>query len=86
MYYLLAFTGVFFSLSFMAWREPALRHVGMRPGALDQHPGNAGAPAVNAPAAVAARFPLDERKQEKACLTPIDCVQEGKCAGHCGWR
>ncbi|GAB3651727.1 hypothetical protein [Ramlibacter alkalitolerans] len=86
MYYLLAFTGVIFFLSFVAWREPALRHVGMPHGGFDRPSRGAGAPAAQAAGAVAGRFPLEERKQEKPCLTPVDCVQDGKCAGHCGWR
>jgi hypothetical protein len=25
-----------------------------------------------------------ERRQEQPCLTPIDCVQDKRCDGHCG--
>jgi hypothetical protein len=27
-----------------------------------------------------------ERKEDKPCLTPIDCVEANRCAGHCGTR
>lgn len=27
-----------------------------------------------------------EAKEEQPCLTPIDCVLEKRCAGHCGCR
>ncbi|HWI81994.1 hypothetical protein [Ramlibacter sp.] len=27
-----------------------------------------------------------ERKEEKPCITPIDCVMANRCAGHCGCR
>lgn len=27
-----------------------------------------------------------ERKEEQPCLTPIECVQDKRCDGHCGCR
>jgi len=38
----------------------------------------------------ALRVPASEldgvRKEDKPCLTPIDCVMEKRCHGHCGCR
>lgn len=28
----------------------------------------------------------ERRNEEQPCLTPIDCVLENHCAGHCGCR
>lgn len=39
-------------------------------------------PALQVPAEVL----KGARKEEKPCLTPIDCVLERRCAGHCGWH
>jgi len=28
----------------------------------------------------------ERKNEEQPCLTPIDCVLEKRCAGHCGCR
>jgi hypothetical protein len=82
MYYFLLFFGVIAFLSLVAWRSPSpgfvlARQVGT--------PGQ-GTPVVDAAGGFVARLLKGERKLDAPCLTPIDCVQEGRCAGHCGRR
>ena len=84
MYYLLLFFGVLCLLSFVAWRDPAGRP--MFPRALAGQRRDQRSPAVAASGAIASRFFGGEHKEDKPCLTPVDCVQTGRCAGHCGWR
>ena len=84
MYYLLLFFGVLCLLAFVAWRDPARGAV--FPGVLAVQRRDRGLPAVAASGAIANRFFGGERKEDKPCLTPVDCVQTGRCAGHCGWR
>jgi hypothetical protein len=38
------------------------------------------------PLRVPAKDLVGERHEDKPCLTPIDCVLDKRCAGHCGWR
>lgn len=40
-------------------------------------------PALRVPADL---FRGERRNEEQPCLTPIDCVLENRCAGHCGCR
>jgi len=40
-------------------------------------------PALRVPAEV---LKGERKNEEQPCLTPIDCVLENRCAGHCGCR
>lgn len=82
MYFLVLFVGVFLFLSFVAWRSPWPVYAGHprtrpqgggQPDAAPRQAGNSFESLLKA-----------ERKEDMPCLTPIDCVQSGKCAGHCG--
>lgn len=63
-------------LAALAWRWLSQRRAPL-PGAA---PVGLGDPAAGDPVA---RL-LDGPKEDKPCLTPIDCVQAGRCAGRCG--
>jgi hypothetical protein len=84
MYFVVLFTIVFLFLTFMAWRYP------MQWPASAAYAGRSGQgagqrdPDPRAADNVFARLVKGERKEDEPCLTPIDCVQSGKCAGHCG--
>lgn len=75
------FIGVMLFLTLVAWFDPAERRV--LAGGRRRH---ADADAGAAIASLTARLLKGERKIEKPCLTPIDCVAENRCAGHCGCR
>jgi hypothetical protein len=51
-------------------------------GAVFDHWGTKYGPPLRVPA----RELEGERHEDKPCLTPIDCVLERRCAGHCGCR
>jgi hypothetical protein len=76
-YYFLLLFGVMCFLTLMAWRYPA---------ALTRNVARAGVPATAAGGEkeTFARFFKDHRKEDMPCVTPIDCVQTNRCAGHCG--
>lgn len=80
MYYIILFVGVLSLLALAAWRlDPSRRQTLAR--ATGQ-----GTQAVDAAGDFAARLLRGERKEDKPCLTPIDCVRTKRCAGHCGCR
>ena len=83
MYFVMLFVIVFLFLTVMAWRFPVLWPASAshaRASAQGTGQGNAVPRADN----VFARLLKGEHKEDEPCLTPIDCVQSGKCAGHCG--
>jgi hypothetical protein len=86
MYYIFLFFVVTTLLSVLAWRDPArgLQLFGGGAGFAGQRKGQ-GAQAMAA-GTDWARLMNRERKEDEPCLTPIDCVQTKRCAGHCGWR
>lgn len=84
MYYVLLFIGVLSLLSVLAWRDPTRGQ--MFPKVLPGLRGGQKPRPVAAVGASAARFIAGERKEDMPCVTPVDCVQTGRCAGHCGWR
>ena len=81
MFYIVLFIGVITLLSLMAWRLP------VQPQALgiEPWPPRKGAGDSAAPGDLVARL-LRGAREEKPCLSPVDCVRSGRCAGHCGWR
>jgi hypothetical protein len=82
MYFLVIFVGVFLFLSLVAWRSPwPVYAVDARMRRQDAGPGKQG------PRGAGDRFARllqGEHKEEMPCLSPVDCVRSGKCAGHCG--
>lgn len=78
MYYVILLVGVLSFLTLVAWLEPSRRRVLTPAGQDDQ--------AVNGPGDFVARLLKGERKEDKPCITPIDCVSAKRCAGHCGCR
>jgi hypothetical protein len=83
MYYVILFIGVLSILALVAWFDPSQRKLltlatqrGMDQG--DQ--------AVDRASDFVARLLKGERKEDKPCITPIDCVRTKRCAGHCGCR
>ena len=81
MYYLMLLVGVFAFLSLLALSFPA------QPGegALAPWPPRRDKEGGAGVADFAVRF-FGARTEDKPCLTPIECVQSGRCAGNCGWR
>jgi hypothetical protein len=84
MYYFILLFLVISCLSLVAWRDPARRLVFAREAAPPVQRRGHGAQAVAAAGELAAGWRAGERKEEKSCVTPIDCVQTNHCAGHCG--
>ncbi|GAB3764231.1 hypothetical protein GCM10028796_18770 [Ramlibacter monticola] len=80
MYFLVLFAGVMFLLFFLAWKLPLPAGFAFEPLLPARAPGQG-----TAPASFAARF-FGSHKEDEPCLTPVDCVQKGRCAGHCGWH
>lgn len=78
MYYVILFIGVLSFLALVALLEPSRRK--MLPL------GGQGDPAGHEARDYVARLLRGERKEDKPCLTPIDCVKDKRCAGHCGSR
>ncbi|MBI5279708.1 MAG: hypothetical protein HY854_24970 [Burkholderiales bacterium] len=76
MYYVLAFAAVIAILGIAAAlllnRRPAFAETVQMP-----------MPYVGGPIA---RLMRGELKEDRPCLTVIECVQERRCAGHCGCR
>jgi hypothetical protein len=84
MYFVVLFVVVFLFLTFMAWRFPMHWPSSMAYAGAGRHGASQGNPAPRSTDNVFARMLKGEHKEEEPCLTPIDCVQSGKCAGHCG--
>lgn len=82
MYFLVLFVGVFLFLTFVAWRSPWPVFAGE--ARMRRQGGGQGSPAPSEAGNSFERLMQAERKEEMPCLTPIDCVQSGKCDGHCG--
>jgi hypothetical protein len=80
MYFVVIFVVVFTFLTVMAWRFPVLWPASANYSGRSRQ----GTPAAGAADNVFARMIKGEHKEDEPCLTPIDCVQSGKCAGHCG--
>jgi len=83
MYYFILFFGVIALLSLVAFAAPSRPMVafqGIGPGRNTgrAHPGG------ERPGAAGGGMLQWKRKEDKPCLTVIECVQDGKCAGHCG--
>lgn len=83
MYYIILFIGVLSFLALVAWLQPSrlpLTVAGHRGSGEGQHalPGS--------PGSLVAQLLKGERKEDKPCITPIDCVKDKRCAGHCGCR
>lgn len=83
MYYIILFIGVISFLAAAA-RLDASRRKLARAGSHGAWHGAHGAPA--AVGGGLARLLKGERREDKPCLTPIDCVSTRTCAGHCGCR
>lgn len=84
--FLYVFAGVMLLLTLVAWFDPAERRLLARAVALRDQPAGAGGSAALSVGSLTARLLKGDRKIEKPCLTPIDCVLENRCAGHCGCR
>ncbi len=82
MYYFLLFFGVIAFLSFVALVTRRRAHA-RQAAAIPVRPTERRA---ETPGDIFARLVQGERKEDKPCVTPIDCVLEDKCAGHCGCR
>lgn len=85
MYYIILFLGVISSLALVAWLHSPQRQLLARATALAAQGGH-GSRAVQDTGNFTARLLRGERNEDKPCLTPIDCVRERRCAGHCGCR
>ena len=83
MYYIILFLGVLSLLALAAWLDPSRLHMFARAGQRGTGPA---AQAVPAAGSFAAQLLKGERREDKPCLTPIDCVRDKRCAGHCGCR
>lgn len=86
MHYFLLFFGAITFLTFVAWRYPGVRQtIPRETRGREANTGGSTEPADDLGDRIA-RLLEGERKEDKPCLTPIDCVQTGRCAGHCGVR
>lgn len=86
MYYVLLLVSVMSFLSFVAWRYPSqAQRFARQAGLTLQRTGKTERPAETRSDFVA-RLLKGERKEDRPCLTPVDCVKSGRCAGHCGCR
>lgn len=83
MYYIILFVGVLSFLALVAWLQPSRLHltVAGHPGSRAGQHGQPGSPG-----SLVAQLLKGERKEDKPCITPIDCVQAKRCAGYCGCR
>lgn len=81
MYYIILFIGVLLLLALVAWLQPARRHL-----AVAGQPGSGEQALPSASRSLIDRLLQGERKEDKPCITPIDCVQAKRCAGYCGCR
>lgn len=80
MYYIILFIGVLFFLGLVAWLQPARLHLTWA------GPSGAGQPVTSPTRSLIDRLLKGERREDKPCITPIDCVQAKRCAGYCGCR
>ena len=83
MYYIILFVGVLSFLGLVAWLAPLRRQ--SHAHAAGHGPGQR-AQTGHAALGLAAQLLKGERKEDMPCLTPIDCVKDKRCAGHCGYR
>ena len=79
MFYLVLLAVVILGLSVVAWRFPSHRKV-LAP--IAAAPAAVAAP--GSPGEIFARLAKGQRKIDEPCLTPIDCVLDDRCDGHCG--
>lgn len=86
MYYIILFFGVLSFLSMAAWFDFSRRQALARAARPATDGIGQGTQAMQAAADFATRFLKGEWKEDKPCLTPIDCVMDKRCAGHCGCR
>ncbi len=83
MFYFVLLAAVIVLLSVVAWFFPSRRHALAYVGAAPQAQP---APAPGTPGEVFQRLAKGQRKVDEPCLTPIDCVLDNHCDGHCGCR
>ena len=86
MYYFILFLAVLTLFALAAWFDPSQARRLARATQLAGHGTGQGAQAGHADGSLAARLLQGERKEDKPCLTPVECVAERRCAGHCGCR
>jgi hypothetical protein len=82
-YFALLF-GVIAVLSMVAWLQPRRRLAVLRAAAWAGQGATPAAPADDGTSALVARVLRGERRQDMPCVTPIDCVEQNHCDGHCG--
>lgn len=82
MYYVILFIGVLSLLALAAWLDPSRR----KTLTLAAQRGMGQSDQAVAAGDFVARLLKGERREDKPCLTPIDCVRTKRCAGHCGCR
>lgn len=83
MYYFILFFGVISLLSLVAWVAPSRPMVKFQGACHSRDTGRAHPSGERAEASGGGLLQW-KRKEDKPCLTVIECVQDGKCAGHCG--
>jgi hypothetical protein len=83
MYYVILFIGVLSLLALAAWLDPSRRKMLTLATQRGMGPGDR---AVDPAGDFVARLLKGERREDKPCLTPIDCVRTKRCDGHCGCR
>lgn len=81
MYYVILFVGVLSFLAVAAWLDPSRRQSHSRAGQRGMVQTDS---AASQASSFTARLLKGERKEDKPCLTPIDCVRTKRCDGHCG--
>lgn len=86
MYYFILFLAVLSLFALAAWFDPSQARRLARATQLARHGTGQGARAVQPDSSLAARLLQGDRKEDKPCLTPVDCVAERRCAGQCGCR
>ena len=84
MYYIILFIGVLSFLSLVAWLQPAHRPL-LAAGGSSRHSDGTRAGAAGAGSLIA-QLLKGERKEDKPCITPIDCVRAKRCNGNCGYH
>lgn len=84
MYYFFLFFGVISVLTFVAWRTPAPWPAMVRDTGRTGRGTGRSVVAAETAGDLVSRLLQGERKEDKPCLTPVDCVQANRCAGNCG--
>lgn len=79
MYYIILFVGVLSFLALVAWLQPS--HRPLSAGGIAR-PGDG--TASGSAGSLIAQLLKGERKEDKPCVTPIDCVRAKRCNGNCG--